>query len=119
MEGKDAGMQGRQPVRTICGVALWLGVVAATPACGDTSSGLPLADVWVLMDDAAKCNPGQQCVLTPEMPCLCPQAVTADRHQEVLDALAQVDCNKEIMQKCTNFVNPRCEGGRCVRDSDL
>jgi len=101
-------------VRPICFGTIALALLCT---CGEEDDRLPLSEVRVLIDEAAQCEPGEACALTPEMLCLCPQAVTANRLQEVLDALARVDCKQELMAKCTNFGNVRCEAGRCLRDA--
>ena len=68
-----------------------------------------------VLEDAVRCEPGDECVVHMGSDCRCPRAINAAAVSKVDEALQDYDC-QGLYVTCRVLQNPRCEGGLCVAD---
>jgi len=87
---------------------VWLVVLAG---CGVTEEELER-----VLADAARCEPGDQCVIHGGNDCRCPRPINEQSIDAVDEALAGYDC-KGLLVSCPAVYGPIfCEEGLCVSD---
>ena len=96
-------------LRTHAGAAL-LALLVMSGACAPS-----VADMSELMDEAAACSEGDQCVFAGLSDCTCPAPVNSTRADEVEDTAKRVQCDGAT-HRCPQATVAHCDvpTGRCV-----
>ncbi len=68
-----------------------------------------------MLAEGEACSPGETCVLSVKLDCVCPQPVTEAKARELDEIVDDVNCGNALAL-CIGLKNPRCEDGRCVAD---
>jgi hypothetical protein len=68
-----------------------------------------------VLEDAVRCEPGDECVVHMGSDCRCPRAINAAAVSKADEALQDYDC-QGLHVTCRVLQDPRCEGGLCVAD---